>query len=294
MFLARARLVRPTAQATTRALSSSMSDPGPRKSLITSEEGVHQSMKVSKSWRNKPLFRRQGDVRFKTGTEASNLIINEAHRRDAHELQFIDSVTSTLQCLAPVFDRNPKYAFVAKTLLEPERHIQFRVSWIDDVGVIRMNRGYRIQYSSSLGPYQGSLHFGSHINNAVMKALAFDAVFSNAVTGFGVGAAVGGSDFNPLDKSEAELQRFCQSFTTELSKYVGPEQDFPQMGMGVAEEEMGYMFGQYKRISPKASAAGRAFMSGDFSEVCVCVCCVQLFCPCAAEPEKHVDPLLVY
>jgi glutamate dehydrogenase (NADP+) len=228
-----------------RSLSSSTND-APRKSLVTGEDGVHQTMKItSKSWRNKPLFRRQGDVRFKTGTEASQLLIKEVQRRDHHEAEFIDSISSSMLCLSPIFDRNPKYAFIAKTLMEPERHVQFRVSWIDDMGVIRMNRGYRIQYSSSLGPYQGSLHFGSHINNAVMKALAFDAVFSNAVTGYDVGAAVGGSDFNPLDKSEAELQRFCQSFMTELSKYIGPEQDHPQMGMGVSEEEMGYLFGQY-------------------------------------------------
>lgn len=257
---------RTPAAASVARVSFSSSQDAPRKSLLTDEEGVHQTMKISKSWRNKPLFRRQGDVRFKTGTEAVQLLIREAQRRDLHESEFIDSMSSNVMCLAPIFDRNPKYAFVAKTLMEPERHIQFRVSWIDDMGVIRMNRGYRIQHSSTLGPYQGCLHFGSHVNNAVMKALAFDSVFSNALTGFHVGGAVGGSDFNPLDKSEAELQRFCQSFMTELAKYVGPEQDFPQMGMGVAEEEMGYLFGQYKRINPKASAAGRYFMSGDFPE----------------------------
>lgn len=239
----------------------------PRKSLVTTEEGVHQTMKISKSWRNKPLFRRQGDVRFKTGAEATQLLVNEAMRRDAHEAAFVASLKSNLECLAPIFDRNPKYAFVAKTLMEPERFLQFRVAWIDDTGVVRMNRGYRIQYSSSLGPYEGALHFGSHINNAVVKALGFDAVFSNAVTGFNSGAAVGGSDFNPLDKSEAELQRFCQSYMTELSKYVGPEQDFPHMGVGVGPEEMGYLFGQYKRINPKASAVGQYFLSADFHEV---------------------------
>ena len=249
-----------------RAFSSSHND-GPRKHLVTGEEGVHQNMKISKSWRNKPLFRRQGDVRFKTGTEAAQLLVNEAMRRDAHEKEFIDSVTSNLHCLSPIFDRNPKYAFVAKTLIEPERFVQFRVAWIDDTGVVRMNRGYRIQYSSSLGPYEGTLHFGSHITNGVIKALGFDTVFSNALTGFDMGAAVGGADFNPLDKSEAEMQRFCQSYMTELAKYVGPDQDFPWMGMGVGQEEMGYLFGQYKRINVKAAAGGRYFLSGDFPEV---------------------------
>ena len=244
------------------------SSEAPRKSLLTGEEGVHQTMKVSKSWRNKPLFRRQGDVRFKTGTEAANLLVKEALRRDSHEVEFITAVKSNLHCLSPIFDRNPKYAFVAKTLMEPDRFIQFRVAWIDDMGVNRMNRGFRVQYSSALGPYKGELHFGPHMNSGIVKALGFDAVFSNAVTGFAQGAAVGGSDFNPLDKSEAEMQRFCQSYMTELAKYVGPDQDLPWMGMGVGEQEMGYLFGQYKRISMKIGTSdGRSLLSGDFSEV---------------------------
>jgi Glu/Leu/Phe/Val dehydrogenase, dimerisation domain len=220
------------------------------KNLLTHEEGVHQTMKISKSWRNKPLFRRQGDVRFKTGMEASNLLIRESLRRDSHEQDYIDSVTSVMQCLSPIFDRNPKYAFVAKTLIEPERFIQFRVAWIDDVGVNRLNRGFRVQYSSALGPYAGSLHLGPHVTHNIVHANAFDTVFSNAVTGHGLGAAVGGSDFNPLDKSEAELQRFCQSYATELAKYIGPDQDIPFVGFGCGREEMGYIYGQYKRIKP--------------------------------------------
>jgi len=243
-------------------------------SLITNREGVHQTMKISKSWRNKPLFRRQGDVRFKTGLEAAHLLINEAKRRDGHELEFIDSLESTLQCLAPIFDRNPKYAFVCKALIEPERFVQFRVAWTDDVGVVRLNRGFRIQYSSSLGSYEGPVHFNTHVNSAVVKALGFDTVFSNALTGFDLGAAVGGSDFNPFDKSEAEMQRFCQSYMTELAKYVGPDTDSPWMGMGVGEKEMGYLFGQYKRINLKSSAMGRPFLSFTnplFHKVCVCI-----------------------
>lgn len=233
-----------------------------KKSLVTGEEGVHQTMKISKSWRNKPLFRRQGDVRFRTGMEAANLLVGEAKRRDAHETEFIDSVKSTFSCLSPIFDRNPRYAFVAKQLMEPERYIQFRVAWIDDVGVVRMNRGYRIQYSSSLGPYEGALHFSPHLNSSVIKALGFDAVFSNALTGFAVGASVGGADFNPFDKSEQEMQRFCQSYMTELAKYVGPDLDSPWMGMGVGDKELGYMFGQYKRIEVKTTVAGKPFLQG--------------------------------
>ena len=256
-----------------RWFSSSMAEPSstPTKSLITGNDSVHSTMKISKtaskSWRNKPLFRRQGDVRFKTGVEAAQLLVNEALRRDSHEGFFMDSLKSNLLCLAPIFDRNPKYAFVAKTLMEPERHIQFRVSWVDDVGVIRMNRGFRIQYNSSIAPYCGGLHFGSHVDCSVMKSLGFDTVFSNALTGFDIGAAVGGSDFNPIDKSEAEMQRFCQSYMTELAKYIGPGQDSPWMGLGVGKPEMGYLFGQYKRINTKYGAEGRSFLSGDFPEV---------------------------
>jgi glutamate dehydrogenase (NADP+) len=127
-----------------------------KKTLVSKD--VHSNMQLSKSWRNKPLFRRQGDVRFRTGLEAANLLVSEAKRRDEHETQFIHSVESNMQCLSAVFERNPRYAFVAKQLMEPERFIQFRVPWMDDTGVIRMNRGYRIQFSSSLGPYEGSLH----------------------------------------------------------------------------------------------------------------------------------------
>jgi len=217
-------------------------------------------MKLSKSWRNKPLFRRQGDVRFKTGLEAGNLLLSEAKRRDPHEAQYLDSVASTMQCLSPIFDRNPKYAFIAKQLMEPERFIQFRVAWIDDTGLLRMTRGFRVQYSSALGPYEGSLHFGAHINSSVIKALGFNSVFTNAITGFDKGAAVGGADLNPFDKSEAEIQRFCQSYMTELAKYVGPDVDHLMMGMGVGEKEIGYLFGQYKRLNVKASSGNKPFL----------------------------------
>jgi glutamate dehydrogenase (NADP+) len=232
-----------------------------KKTLLTKNQDVHSNMQLSKSWRNKPLFRRQGDVRFRTGLEAANLLVEEARRRDDHEQQFIDSVESTMQCLSPIFERNPRYAFVAKQLMEPERFIQFRVPWLDDTGVIRMNRGYRVQYSSSLGPYEGALHFGSHVNSATIKSLGFDQVFSNGLSGYDLGAAVGGSDINPFDKSEAEMQRFCQSYMTELVKYIGPDVDLPTMGMGVGEKEMGYLFGQYKRINSKSSSGGRPFLS---------------------------------
>eukprot|EP00559_Dactyliosolen_fragilissimus_P009294 CAMPEP_0184856622 /NCGR_PEP_ID=MMETSP0580-20130426/1793_1 /TAXON_ID=1118495 /ORGANISM="Dactyliosolen fragilissimus" /LENGTH=482 /DNA_ID=CAMNT_0027351737 /DNA_START=95 /DNA_END=1543 /DNA_ORIENTATION=- len=248
------------------ASKSSFGEPRKKKTLLTDDGGVHANMQLSKSWKNKPLFRRQGDVRFKTGLEAANLLVAEARRRDDHEEEYINSVESTMHCLAPIFERNPRYAFVAKQLMEPERFVQFRVPWLDDTGVLRMNRGYRIQFSSSLGPYEGALHFGYHVNSGSIKSLGFDSVFSNGLTGYNLGAAVGGSDINPFDKSEAEIQRFCQSYMTELVKYIGPDIDLPTMGMGVGEKEIGYLYGQYKRINIKSSSGGRPFLSPSHAE----------------------------
>jgi Glu/Leu/Phe/Val dehydrogenase, dimerisation domain len=251
---------------------SSFSEPVVKKSLITGNESVHSTMKVSKNYRMKPLFRRQGDVRFKTGTEAAQLLVNEAKRRDGHEIEFISAISANIHCLGPIFERNPTYAFIAKSLMEPDRHIQFRVAWTDDTGVMRMNRGYRIQYNNSIGSYAGPIHFGSHVTNSVLKSLGFDSVFSNSLVGnnhtggIGVGAAVGGADFNPLDKSLGELQRFCQSYMTELSKYIEPGVDTPYMGMGCGAEEMGYLFGHYKRINPKACNSSQ-FLSGAYPGV---------------------------
>jgi len=231
------------------------------KNLTTTRGGVHGNYRTTKAWRNKPLFRRQGDVRFKTGKDAANLLINEAKRRDAHEEAFINSVRSSFTCLSSLFDRNPRYAFLAKQMMEPERFLSFRVAWMDDQGIYRLSRGWRVQYNSALGPYEGPLHFGHHVNSGVIKSLGFDSVFSNALTGFGVGAAVGGADINPFDKSEAEIQRFCQSYMTELHKYIGPDTDYPTMGMGVGEKEMGYLYGQYKRLSHNA-LRGQPFLQG--------------------------------
>jgi glutamate dehydrogenase (NADP+) len=271
-----------------------------RATLVQGNQNVHSNMQISKSWRNKPLFRRQGDVRFKTGLEAANLLVEEAKRRDDHEVQFIESVESTMHCLSPIFERNPRYAFVAKQLMEPERFVQFRVPWLDDVGVTRMNRGYRIQFSSSLGPYVGPLHLGSHVNSSLMKSLGFDAVFSNALTGYTIGAAVGGSDICPFDKSESEMQRFCQSFMTELVKYIGPDIDLPTMGKGVGEKEIGYMFGQYKRINIQSSSGGKPFMTSLSQDVSAfniysyCMCLYFTHCKGTSLIYKPIMTIYIY
>lgn len=227
--------------------------------------GVHgkgAAQKAAGSWRNRPLFRREGDVRFKNGAEARGLIMEEIRRRDPGQPLFQQSFETTLESLEQTFDRNPKYAFVAKQLVEPERLFHFRVAWLDDAGTLRMNRGFRCQYASTLGPYHGGLHFGQHVDLDLVKALAFDLVVSNSLATSNVGAAVGGANFDPRNKSEAEIQRFCQSFMTELSKYIGPDLDLPSMGQGVGAVEMGYLYGQYKRLGMSLSRKSSGMLWG--------------------------------
>lgn len=228
--------------------------------------GVHGTAKGSAraggSWRNRPLFRREGDVKFKNGAEAQRLIMEEVRRRDRDQPLFQQSFNNTLESLEQAFDRNPKYAFVAKQLVEPERLFHFRVAWLDDAGTLRMNRGFRCQYASTLGPYHGGLHFGQDVDLDMVKAMAFDLVISNSLSSTNIGAAAGGANFDPRNKSEAEIQRFCQSFMTELSKYIGPDLDLPSMGAGVGPVEIGYLYGQYKRVGTHMSKKSAGMLWG--------------------------------
>ncbi|KAG5185513.1 glutamate dehydrogenase 1 (NADP-dependent) [Tribonema minus] len=225
--------------------------------------GVHGvSSKGQKTWRNKPLFRRDGDQRFKTGSEAVQMLLLAAHKKDPHSTEFLETLEDTLPALIPLLDRQPKYAWIAKQLLEPERAIQFRVAWLDDMGYSRMNRGWRTQYSSTLGPYEGGLHFNGNLSSAQVKALGLETVFTNSLSGCSLGAASGGADFNPHNKSESETQRFCQSYMTELSKYIGPDMDIPSMGYGVGLPEVGYLYGQYKRVNDHVAQKGRGVLWG--------------------------------
>ncbi|GAB5033502.1 glutamate dehydrogenase [Nannochloropsis oceanica] len=224
-----------------RAMSTAAPPASSKSSPLSQYGGVHGSRATQKTWRNKPLFRREGDARFRTGAEAAEMLINEVKRRDSHEQEFVQVFENAIQILAPVFERIPKYAFVGKEFIEPERIFQFRVSWLDDSGTYRMNRGFRVQYSSALGPFEGGLHFHKDVNAGLIKSMAFARVFTNALTGCEMGAAVGGADFNPMNKSEAEIQRFCQAYMTELSKYIGPDQDLPGVGTGVGAREIGYL-----------------------------------------------------
>lgn len=141
--------------------------------------------------------------------------------------------------LGVVYERMPKYAWIMKQLLEPERSITFRVAWLDDMGVSRVNRGFRVQYSSALGPYEGGTVFSSRVNASMVKANALDATFSNAIALKNMGGAFGGADFDPHNKSDTEIQRFCQSYMTELSKYIGTDIDLPGLGEGCGPAEVG-------------------------------------------------------
>ena len=228
--------------------------------------GVHGSAGgragSAKIWRNKPLLRRDGDKIFKTGGEATQLLISEALRKDSDSLEFIASWESVNNSLNVVFDRMPKYAWIMKQMLEPERTIVFRVAWIDDSGISRVNRGYRVQYSSALGPYVGGTSFTPRVNMSTMKATAFDTTFTNALSNQAIGGAYGGADFNPYDKSETEIQRFCQSYMTELSKYIGPDVDLPGLGDGCGTSEIGYLYGQYKRVNQHCGQVGKGLLWG--------------------------------
>ena len=250
-------VVKPTANLTGR-LVRFLSTQSP----LTPYGGVHGVANTRAAWRSKPLLKREGAKIFKTGAEAAQLLIGEAMRKDADCEDFIDSWTSMSNSLSTVFERLPKYAWVMKQLVEPERTFSFRVAWIDDGGVSRVNRGYRVQYSSALGPYEGGLAFSERTDLSLMKANAFDTTFTNALSGVLVGGAYGGADFNPYTKSEAEIQRFCQSYMTELSKYIGPDVDLPSLGDGATEKEIGYLYGQYKRLTHHHGRPGRGLLWG--------------------------------
>jgi len=227
--------------------------------------GVHGNQKgTSKMWRNKPLLRREGDKIFKTGGEAVQLLNSEALRKDKGETEFLESWHGVTGSLSVLFERTPKYAWLMKQLLEPERTVTFRVAWLDDSGVSRVNRGFRVQYSSALGPYEGGTSFSPRVSSSIMKASAFDTTFSNALALKNMGGAYGGADFDPYTKSDTEIQRFCQSYMTELSKYIGPDIDYIGSGNGVTASEIGYLYGQYKRVNPFCGQIGKGLLWGGF------------------------------
>ena len=170
--------------------------------------------------------------------------------KDPHQPEFHQAVREVVESIMPFIEKNPKYqsAKILERIVEPERVIMFRVPWLDDKGEARINRGYRIQMNSAIGPYKGGLRFHPSVNLSILKFLAFEQVFKNSLTTLPMGGAKGGSDFDPKGKSDNEVMKFCQSFMTELVKYIGPDTDVPAGDIGVGGREIGFLFGQYKRL----------------------------------------------
>ena len=170
--------------------------------------------------------------------------------KDAHEPEFIQAVHEVAEAIIPFMNENLKYnsSKLLERMVEPERVIMFRVPWLDDDGKVQVNRGFRVEFNSAIGPYKGGLRFHPSVNLGILKFLGFEQVFKNSLTTLPMGGGKGGSDFNPKEKSDNEVMRFCQSFMTELCKHVGPDTDIPAGDIGVGSREIGYMFGQYKRI----------------------------------------------
>lgn len=171
--------------------------------------------------------------------------------RSPGESEFHQAVSEVLESIGPVLEQHPEFidAGILPRLLEPERQIMFRVPWVDDGGRVQVNRGYRVQFNSALGPFKGGLRFHPSVNLSIMKFLGFEQVFKNALTGQGIGGAKGGSDFDPHDRSDGEVMRFCQSFMTELTRHIGQYTDVPAGDIGVGKREVGYLFGQYRRMT---------------------------------------------
>lgn len=177
-------------------------------------------------------------------------VIERVKAKDSNEPEFIQAVTEVLTSLKPVIDVNPQYeeAGLLERIVEPERVIMFRVPWVDDEGKVQVNRGFRVQFNSCLGPYKGGLRLHPSVNLGIIKFLGFEQIFKNSLTTLPMGGGKGGSDFDPKGKSDAEVMRFCQSFMTELCKHIGADTDVPAGDIGTGAREIGYMFGQYKRI----------------------------------------------
>ena len=177
-------------------------------------------------------------------------VFADVKKRNAGEKEFLQAVTEVFESLEPVIDADPRFEKygIMERIVEPERMITFRVSWVDDRGKVQVNRGYRVQFNSAIGPYKGGLRFHPSVNASIMKFLGFEQTFKNSLTSLPMGGGKGGSDFDPRGRSDGEIMRFCQSFMTELAKHIGADTDVPAGDIGVGAREVGYLFGQYKRL----------------------------------------------
>lgn len=177
-------------------------------------------------------------------------VFEEIKNRNANETEFLQAVEEVFKSLEPVLEKHPEYieGNILARMAEPERQISFRVPWVDDAGKLNVNRGFRVQFNGAIGPYKGGLRFHKSVNISIIKFLGFEQTFKNSLTGLPIGGGKGGSDFNPSGKSDAEVMRFCQSFMTELYRHIGPDVDVPAGDIGVGGREIGYLYGQYRRI----------------------------------------------
>ncbi|MBN2049055.1 MAG: NADP-specific glutamate dehydrogenase [Spirochaetales bacterium] len=177
-------------------------------------------------------------------------VLDNLKKKYYWESEFLQAAEEVLESLSPVFDREPKYKnnHILERIVEPERTVMFRVPWQDDKGTYHVNSGYRVEFNSALGPYKGGLRFHPSVNLGILKFLGFEQIFKNSLTGLPMGGGKGGSDFDPKGKSDDEVMRFCQSFMTELFRHIGPNTDVPAGDIGVGGREIGYLFGQYKRL----------------------------------------------
>ena len=193
-------------------------------------------------------------------------VYETAEKRNPVEKEFLQTVYEVFESLEPVAERRPDLieAGIFERMIEPERFIQFRVSWVDDAGKVQVNRGYRVQFNSAIGPYKGGLRFHPTVNASIIKFLGFEQTFKNSLTGLPMGGGKGGSDFDPKGKSNGEVMRFCQAFMTELAKHIGADTDVPAGDIGVGARELGYMYGQYKRLRNEFTGVltGKSLYSG--------------------------------
>jgi glutamate dehydrogenase (NADP+) len=183
-------------------------------------------------------------------SQSVTAFLGEVAKRNANEPEFMQAVREVAETVIPFIEANPKYQgkMLLERMVEPERVIMFRIAWIDDKGATQVNRGFRIQMNSAIGPYKGGIRFHPSVNLSILKFLAFEQVFKNSLTTLPMGGGKGGADFDPKGKSDVEIMRFCQAFMTELSKHIGADTDVPAGDIGVGGREVGYMFGQYKRL----------------------------------------------
>lgn len=183
-------------------------------------------------------------------SQSVTAFLSEVAKRNANEPEFMQAVREVAETVIPFIEENPKYQgkMLLERMVEPERVIMFRIAWIDDKGTTQVNRGFRIQMNSAIGPYKGGIRFHPSVNLSILKFLAFEQVFKNSLTTLPMGGGKGGADFDPKGKSDVEIMRFCQAFMTELSKHIGADTDVPAGDIGVGGREVGYMFGQYKRL----------------------------------------------